>query len=69
MKRLFCIVLCEESPYDLIIDLGPFSVILQPWNFCEFEFTYFSSACKRVRKSKKYFDRPAFNYDLTHSNP
>ena len=29
MKRLLRIVLCKESPYNLINVLGPFSVILQ----------------------------------------
>ena len=39
-RRPLSIVLCEESPYDLINVLRPFSVILQPWNFNNVKFTY-----------------------------
>ena len=30
VERPLCVVLCEESPYDLINVLGPFSVTLKP---------------------------------------
>ena len=43
------IVVCEESPYDLINVLGPFSVILQPGDFCKAEFTCIPNASKKVR--------------------
>ena len=51
MKRSLPIVLCEESPYDLIDVLGLFSVILQPLNFNKVKFTDTSSAGKTARKT------------------
>ena len=45
------IVLSEESPYDLMDVLGPFSVILQRGNFSKVEFTATTaSAGKTARK-------------------
>ena len=38
--------------YDLINVLGPFLVILQPWNFCKVEFTCICSAREISRKSQ-----------------
>ena len=57
------IVLFEESPYNLINVLGPFSVILQPLDLHEVEFTDTSSAGKARGKSSKYSDLSAFNWD------
>ena len=51
VKRRLCIAL--ESPYNLIDVLGPFSVILRAWNFCQVKFTYFSSALETARKITK----------------
>ena len=39
VKRPLPIVRCEQSPYDLINALGPYSVILQPRNCYQVEFT------------------------------
>ena len=44
MKRPLRIVLCKESPHSLIDVLGPFSVSLQPGNFCKVKFTDTSGA-------------------------
>ena len=47
------IVLCKWNPYDLIDVLGPFSLILQPWNFCKIEFSYISSGLEANEKNHK----------------
>ena len=60
MKGPLPIILCEESPYDLIDVLGLFSVILSQWNFYKVELTYNSSAGKIARRIIKYFDLSAF---------
>ena len=49
VKRSLCVVLCKESPYNLVNVLGPFSVILRPRNFHKVKFTDTSSARKAAR--------------------
>ena len=39
--------------YDLTNVSGPFSVILQPWNFCKLQFIYISCALDTARKLTK----------------
>ena len=43
----------REVIYELIDFLGHFSVILQPLNFCETEFTYICIAGRTARKVTK----------------
>ena len=50
----------EGGLYDLINVLGPFSVTLQPLNFCKIEFTYFSSGRKTARKIKNILQSSCF---------
>ena len=52
VERQWRIVLCKESPYDLIDVLGPFSIILQSRNFYKGEFTDTSSAGMTVTIAK-----------------
>ena len=53
VKCLLYIVLCKESPYNLINVLGLFSVMLQLSNSCKVYFIYISSASKTARKITK----------------
>ena len=60
MKRSSRIVLCTESPYNLIDVLGTFSAILQPLNFSIVKLSDTSSAdetsMRQREQSQKYFD-------------
>ena len=62
MKRQLRIVLCKESPHNLIDVLGPFLVILQPLGFSKVEFTDTSGAGKTARKITKM--RRSLGYEL-----
>ena len=53
MKRPLHIILWKESRYNVINVLGPFSLILQPWNSYVVKFTNTSSAGKTARKITK----------------
>ena len=59
MKRPLHIVLCKESPYNLINVLDPFSVIFQETLY-KVEFTDTSSAGKTVSKTTKILQSSGF---------
>ena len=61
MRRPWPIARCEQSPYDLINVLGPFSVILQPLDFDKVEFSCPSSVGRTVRKITKILNILDFN--------
>ena len=61
MKRPLRIVLCKESPYNLINALGPCSVILQPWNFLKLNLPILFVPVRKRKKSQKYFDSSPSN--------
>ena len=60
LKHSLRIVLCRESPYNLINALGHFSVVLQPSNLCQIEFTDAYSAGKAARKIRKILRSSGF---------
>ena len=51
MKLPLLMVLCTESPCDLINIFDPCLFSLQPWNSCKVEFTYISIPGKKAKKS------------------
>ena len=63
-----CIVLCEESSYDLTKCFKHFSAILRPWHFYNVEFTYTSSPRKTARKITKILQSFGFKQILNRSN-
>ena len=59
MKRPLCLVLCKESPCNLIITLGPFQ-IFATMNFYNIELTDTSGAGRTVKKVENILQFFAF---------
>ena len=64
-KRGLSIVLCRESPYNLINVLGLLSFTYLYHNV---KFIDTSSAGKTEKKSQKYFNLSVINWNLSKSN-
>ena len=62
------VVLCEESPYDLIKILGLFSVILRSWNFIKLNLPILPVLVRQREKSQRYFSLSSFNWNLNQSD-
>ena len=69
LKRPFAIVLCEESPYDLVYVLGPVRVILQLHEiFIKLNLPILLELVRPREKSQKCVDLSALNWNFNHAN-
>ena len=64
VKRLLHIVLCKESPYDLINVLGSFQSFFNHRIFIKLNLPMILWLVRQLEKSPKYFDLSAFNENL-----